>query len=747
MNNRRIYIPILLFFFTYPFSLNAQSFGPLVIEGKVNDQILSNAFSGGLNSPQFNSLDIDNDGEDEICVFDRAGNVMLPFVWENGAWKHEPSLASVFPEIKEWVILRDYNDDGIQDLFTYSDVPGIDGIIVYKGFYDNDLIAFERVHFTDPFNVLFFELPGGGRTNLRVTRIDYPAIDDMDCDGDLDVLTFNVSGGQIELFQNMSVEQGFEKDTIILKLVDFCWGGIFETGFTKEIDLAPKQGECASPSNPLVEFRHAGSTILTMDIDNDGDKDALLGDLSFDNINLLKNDGDCDEAWISEQDINFPSNSLPVNIFSFPAAFWMDVDRDGMKDLVAAPNLARGGEDRLVAWLYKNTADNETPVFEFQKNRFLVEDMIDLGSNTHPAFVDVDQDGLLDLVVGNAGIFNDFEISRSGLFYFRNIGTANEPAYELIDSNYLNMNQFNPDFFNFAPSFGDIDGDLDLDIIVGEEGGGLFFAENTAGPGVPMSFGSWQYSFQNIVVGLSSTPQLFDLNEDGLLDLIVGEKDGNINYFQNQGSRENPVFASDPTQAPNNFFLGMVDTRQPGFIQGASHPFFFYDMDELLLVTGTENSRLEVYEDIQSTLDGSFTFSEKSAELPHTGFRTAPALADINNDGLLEMVVGNERGGLSFFYTPWEKGQTTPAEEVFTEDLFTVFPNPVNQRLTVVRSEGAGAEPWQLELYNINGQLMKNAIIGEKNFEWKLSDLPAGLYVLKVLSPEGVGSKKIMIQH
>jgi hypothetical protein len=40
------------------------------------------------------------------------------------------------------MILRDYNDDGIQDLFAYSDVPGIDGILVYKGYYENDRIAF-----------------------------------------------------------------------------------------------------------------------------------------------------------------------------------------------------------------------------------------------------------------------------------------------------------------------------------------------------------------------------------------------------------------------------------------------------------------------------------------------------------------------------------------------------------------------------------------------------------------------------
>jgi hypothetical protein len=748
MNNQKYYFPAFICLLFALHSLEAQSFEPLSIAGIVDGKNLTNPFSGGLNSPQFNSIDFDDDGQDELCVFDRTGQVILPFFWENGSWIHQPDWASVFPEVQGWMILRDYNDDGIQDLFAYSDVPGIDGILVYKGYYENDRIAFERIDFGEAFNVLFFELPGGSRTNLRVTKIDYPAIDDLDCDGDLDVLTFNVSGGQIELYRNLSVEEGFGKDTILLKLVDFCWGGIFETGFTEEINLASAPGECATPSDQnIVEFRHAGSTILTMDIDNDGDKDAILGDLSFDNLNFLKNDGDCSDAWISQQDINFPSNTVPVDIFSFPAAFWIDADRDGLKDLIAAPNLARGGEDRRVAWLYQNTTDNQTPVFEYQNDRFLVEEMIDLGSNAHPAFVDVDQDGLMDLVVGNAGIFNDLEISQSGLFYFQNVGTESQAIFELVDSNFLNMNQFNPDAFNFTPTFGDVDGDRDLDIIVGEEGGGLFYAENTAGPDAPLTFGPWQYSFQNINVGLSSTPQLFDLNEDGLLDLIVGEKDGNINFFQNEGTADEPVFNPDPEQTPNNFFLGRVDTRRPGFIQGASYPYFFYDDSRLLLLTGTENSGLELYDDIQGRLEEAFSFSESSADLPHSGFQTAPALADINGDGLLEMVVGNERGGLSFFSTPWKSSQLTSVGEVRERKLFTVFPNPVNQKLRILRSESTGWEPWQLELYGLNGQLMKAGKFEGMSFDWEVSDLSAGMYLLKVLSPEGVRSQKIVIQH
>ncbi len=730
------------FFLSNTESLSAQEFSPLSIEGIVNGQSVENSFAGGLNSPQFNSIDLNNDGQLDLLVFDRAGNVLLPFMMKEGIWKYSPQYLSAFPEVKEWVLLRDYNMDGMVDLFAYSDVPGIDGILVYQGYYQNDTIAFERIIFPQPFNIIFFELPNGGDTNLRVTKIDYPAIDDMDCDGDLDILTFNVGGGQIELFQNLSVENGYGTDSLIFKLVEFCWGGIFETGFTKEVELVNTPGGCATPNSPNIEFRHAGSTLLTMDMDNDGDKDLILGDLSFDNLNFLKNGGNCSQAWMEEQDVNFPSNSVPVEVFSYPSAFSLDVDNDGIKDLIAAPNLARGGENAKVSWVYKNTGTNDLPVFEFQQDDFLVENMFDLGGQSHPVFVDVDNDGLLDMIVGNGGFFDDFQVTRSGLYLFKNVGDENSPAFELIDSNYLNLNQFNPLSFNFSPDFGDLDGDGDLDLVVGEESGSLFYAENVAGPNAPMQFASWQYPYQSINVGLSSTPQIFDLNQDGLLDLIIGEKNGNINFFPNQGEKNKPVFESDPSVAPNNFFLGEVDTRQPGFIIGSSQATFFYQAGEIWLATGTENSGVEVYKVVDNQVDMNFALSEIGDEIPNVGFKTSIALADLNNDGLLEMALGNERGGLSFFTTPWINSQLTSSKERILNSNLKIYPNPASDFLRLDLPEDFQDKDVVIRVFNLNGQKLLEKESTNNPVDLDISSFLQGLYFVEVSSNTKVITKK-----
>ena len=51
-------------------------------------------------------------------------------------------------------------------------------------------------------------------------------------------------------------------------------------------------------------------------------------------------------------------------------------------------------------WFYKNTGTNQLPNFNFVKNNFLQEDMIEVGDDSAPAFTDIDKDGDEDLFIG-----------------------------------------------------------------------------------------------------------------------------------------------------------------------------------------------------------------------------------------------------------------------------------------------------------------------------------------------------------
>ena len=102
-------------------------------------------------------------------------------------------------------------------------------------------------------------------------------------------------------------------------------------------------GECAdgfTDNEDEVEFRHAGSTLLTFDANNDGYKELVVGDLSSDSLIFLTNGGDCDTAWFIDQTAaNFPEAGNPVAIPFFLASFYLDLNNDGENDILAAPKI------------------------------------------------------------------------------------------------------------------------------------------------------------------------------------------------------------------------------------------------------------------------------------------------------------------------------------------------------------------------------------------------------------------------
>ncbi|MBK7754342.1 MAG: VCBS repeat-containing protein [Flavobacteriales bacterium] len=159
---------------------------------------------GGLNWCQVSQADMDLDGEKDLFIFDRSGNEVIALIHQGGpgssTYTYDPIISTTWPfnELESWAYLRDYNCDGKQDLFSYS--PGQGGFSVHKNVSTGSELEFELAYSLVGSNYVPTWSP-----NLYVTQVDLPAIDDMDGDGDLDVLTFSIFGAYVEYHRNLSM--------------------------------------------------------------------------------------------------------------------------------------------------------------------------------------------------------------------------------------------------------------------------------------------------------------------------------------------------------------------------------------------------------------------------------------------------------------------------------------------------------------------------------------------------------------
>ena len=702
------------------------------------------AWLGGLNAPQFSASDLDGDGLDDLLIFDRAGDATLALRGDgNGGYTLAPELTAGFPaDLNAWVLLRDYDGDGNDDLFTYS--AAYDGFRIFRGKRTAaGLLTFSAA---PTYAGLRYPL-GESTTPVFITPVDYPAFDDLDGDGDLDLLTFSVGGGYVEYYKNQSVERGFGTDTLLYTLESECWGGFFESGLTPALDLAAAPGNCARSVKDAepVEVRHAGSTLLTLDADGDGIKDIMLGDISFTSVLLGFNTGTVDQAFISSQDATWPSEGVPVDIPFFPATFFLDVDQDGARDLVASPNQTLNAADVNVAWYYRNVGTDAMPDFAFQDDQLFVGESIDYGSGSRPAVVDYDADGRPDLIIGNSEEYSDNTSLSSRLRLFRNVTPPGGPtAFAFVDDDYLGLRQYQSTTSAFAPAFGDLDGDGDQDAIVGERGGQLIYLENTAGPGRPATFAAPVFGYKGLDAGQLSKPAIADLDRDGLNDLVVGGFDGRIRFFRNIGTPGDPQFNADPA-APGNFLqLGGINTNVPGFSTGYPAPVVLDYANRFLLLTGNRSGTVEAYEFTDYTAP--FTLLNDTVAGLDVGGFSDPAPGDFNGDGLLELVVGNQRGGVTFFSTDLPVDRTTGLSTVRSPAFaFSISPNPASS--TLYLSELPGSRVQGVRLLTSLGQLIRSVDAGGlATLSLPLAGLPAGLYVIAVDTPEGSAVRRVVVR-
>ena len=677
-----------------------------------NGITLKNAWASGINSAQFHEIDLDLDGVKDLLIFDKSGDKIIPYLNRNGDFIFAPKYRLSFPKLHDWVILADYNCDGKNDIYTYSS----GGMAIYEN-TSNSSLSF---NLTTP--LVYSNMGGPMPINIYISAVDIPAVADIDYDGDLDVLTFKITGGFIEYHRNMSIELTGNCDTIAFQLEESCWGNFYEGLNNYTLNCL----NCQCPSiinNHNSKQKHAGSTLLAIDIDNDQDKDLILGDISFNNLNLLINGGDSSYANMVSVDSIFPANHLntiEADMDIFPAAYYLDVTNDGIKDLIVTSNSENNSENFESCWLFNNTGTNTNADFNFFKKNLLQDEMIDLGSGCYPVFYDYNNDGLDDIVVGNYGYHQIGGNPRSSLALFKNNGTLDTPSFELVDRDCQNISNINLNInlniaaLNLTPTFGDLDGDTHDDMIIGDANGKLHYFKNTGSN--PANFMLSQAEYNNIDVGYFASPQLIDVNRDGLLDILIGEQSGTINYCENTGTLTNAIFDT----VISNF--GDIDIESNIISAGFSNPTLFDNNGNYELYVGSYTGETYVFDNIDNNLTGSFD----SLRILNTneGGKNKIAINDINNDQKPDLLIGNYSGGLSYF-----NGDSIVISNTFytNSPKLKIYPNPSSQYL-IVSSYMTG----NIEIINTLGATILIQNKTKKTARIDLRALKKGLYFIKL---------------
>jgi hypothetical protein len=357
------------------------------------------------------------------------------------------------------------------------------------------------------------------------------------------------------------------------------------------------------------------------------------------------------QAFVEQTGVNNPLDGVDTDWFIHSKPVFVDVDNDGDMDVFI-------GNDLGSISFYENTGSNISPNFIEKIGADNPFDGVNVGTYSTPNFVDIDSDGDKDAFIGGAsGIIKFYENTGSNISpnFIEKIGTDN--PFDGVDVGSYS-----------APTFVDIDNDGDMDAFVGEFYGNINFYENTGIVTIPnfVEQTGTNNPFDGEDVGNNSIPTFIDIDNDGDMDAFSGQDFGHIIFYRNRGSNIAPDFIRIWTGNP-------LDIDVDGY--------------------------------------------------------SSPAFVDIDSDGDMDFFTGKNDGTIKFY----SNGFLVNSEAVLEKNLVFIFPNPVVDELIVEMEITKG----EVVILNILGQVLKKVQIEQIMTSIDVSSFSQGQYMIIITTDEG----------
>lgn len=259
----------------------------------------------------------------------------------------------------------------------------------------------------------------------------------------------------------------------------------------------------------------------------------------------------------------------------------------------------------------------------------LGESPVDSGDLSTPFFADMDGDSDLDLSMGSL---------EGSIYYYENVGTKNIPIFIKDDEMYQYIQDvWSPNYTETSIAIADLDADSDNDLYLGNLEGTIFYFENIGTPDNAV-WGPYNMVPGISLVGAKRHPAFVDLDGDLDYDLALGSSDGDINFFENTGTPEEPQWVFSYA-----LYTQEEDDRSVAFADMDG------DSDYDLTVGDGDVATLYYYRNIGSTSQEIWAEDKTYYNGVSPEFGTAPALADLNGDLRVDLVVGVDSGILYLY--------------------------------------------------------------------------------------------------
>ena len=721
---------------------------------------LEKPFTGGLNSPQFTEFDLNQDGILDLIVFDRVDYKILPYLRTNkNNFLYAPQFEPQLPKGQDIYIAADLNSDGKQDIFTLSEIGDLI-IHINESDKSSNALKFKnlgpwyyRNQYDSNYSILYNPL------SFANTITDLPAIKDIDGDGDLDIVSYDPFNLTYYMFKDVRAEKGWNKDTFEFQNMDYCFGYFWE-GFNGGIILNDCPLDLGFPKK--LKPRHVGgASCWFFDEDNDGDQEMYLSNLDWTKIIRMEN-GKMQRLHEYDTMVRYDSTFLDdkvFNSFMFPAGYTLDIDKDGLTDMVIAPNGITDTKESQQVRFYKNEGSKSKADFNLVKTNFISEQMIDFGARTSPTWLDVNGDGLKDLLVAHNGDYDSTKGMKDRIDVFMNSGTFDNPKLTFSKYDFLNLRDSGYKYLSITA--GDIDNDSDDDLLLGTMNGKIDWYENYSLNGKP----AFRLKKKNILSDYqlkpsenTAAPAVYDYNNDGINDLLVGFYNGNVALFEGKSKTDVNLqwISSNAYGMRANEWL--TSLSEPDFNQfGYASP-VVYDIDNdgnLEIILGTLYGDLRIYHPENHKLTDSliaeqYTFYNQSngdTSVILGGAWLKPTFNDLTGDTIPELICGTLRGGLIFGQSILSKKRANSTFHSTVHSTFKVYPNPAIN--SIIIENPVQTSSWNVKIMSADGRVLKQSKInnGEPAISEEVHMLGTGIYFITLENRTQKITQKLIIDR